>query len=107
MRVRQVPRLVLTVLVAVLVVGIPAWAAQIKGQIKSIDRNMSQIVVHDEETKNDVVVSLAALSAKSSSLGKKLDVKDFQPGARVVVETGVVASRIVLDQTTPAQGSAP
>src|SRR5437763_17206219 len=106
MRVRQVPRLVLTLLVAVLVVVIPAWAAEIKGEIKSIDRNLSQIVVHDEETKKDVVVSLATLTAKSSSLGKRLDVKELKPGSRVVVSTGVVASKIAMDLSTPAEGSA-
>ena len=106
MRVPAVCKLVLMVLVAALVVAIPALAAEIKGQIKSIDRNLSQIVVHDEETKKDVVVSLATLTAKSSSLGKRLDVKELKPGSRVVVNTGVVASRIALDQSTLGEGAA-
>src|SRR5437763_17204322 len=106
MRVLDVPKLGLVALAAALVIAVPLLAAEIRGEIKSIDRNLSQIVVHDEETKSDVVVSLAALAAKSTGLGKKVDVKDLKPGSRVVVSTGVVASKVALDESRPAEASA-
>src|SRR5262249_12807529 len=96
MKVRRVPKFAMASLVAFVVSSLPLLAEQIKGEIKSIDRASSLLVVSDEETNRDVVVSLAALTAKTSTLSKKVDLKDLKPGARVVVETGTVASKISL-----------
>jgi uncharacterized protein len=101
MNARQVPKFALTFLVAALAIAVPLAAAQIKGQIKSIDRGTSQMVVHDEETKSDVIVNLSALTNKNSSLGKKFDVNDLKPGTKVVVNAGFVASNVSIDTSQP------
>ena len=102
MRARLFPKLAVTIAVAVLAAAAPAIAGQFKGEIKSIDRSNSQAVIHDEETKKDVAVSLASLTSKTSSrLGKGADLKDLKPGIRVVVNEGVVASSIEIDEGTP------
>ena len=62
MRFRHSSKLAVSFAVAALAVAAPLIAGQIKGEIKSIDRSKSQIVVHDEETKKDVTVSLASLT---------------------------------------------
>jgi uncharacterized protein len=92
MRVREVGKLAVSLVVAALAVAVPAIAGQIKGEIRSIDRATSRAVIHDEETKQDVTVSLAGLTPKTSSgLSKNADMKDLKPGVKVVVNEGVVA----------------
>jgi hypothetical protein len=104
MRVRQVPKLAVTMVVAALIAGTPVVAAEIKGEVKSIDRATQQMVVHDDLTKSDVTVNLSALTARTTRLGKNLELKDLKPGARVVVDTGVVASKIGIDESKSAEG---
>jgi hypothetical protein len=89
--------------VAVLAVAAPLIAGQIKGEIKSIDRASSQAVVHDEETKKDLTVNLAAVAKSvSSRLGKSGDpLRDLRPGVKVVVNEGVVASSVEIDTSKP------
>jgi uncharacterized protein len=103
MRPRQVPKLTLMFVAATLAVAAPLIAAQIRGEIKSIDRTGAQMVVHDEETKTDVTVSLSALRSKSSGLGQNLDIKDLKPGARIVVSEGIVASSVTIDDSKPKE----
>ena len=81
----------------------PLIAGQIKGEIKSIDRASSQAVIHDEESKKDVTVNLASLAKPASSrLGKNVDLlQDLKPGVKVVVNEGVVASSVEIDESTP------
>jgi hypothetical protein len=43
-------------MVGALAVGFRTPAAEIKGQIKSIDQDRSQLVIRDDETRSDVVV---------------------------------------------------
>lgn len=105
MTVRIVPKLVLPFVVAALVVGAPVFAAEIRGEIKSIDRNLAHMVVQDEGTKSDVVVNLAALTARPGIVGSKVDVKDLKPGERVIVSVGVVASTIAIDREAAAGGA--
>jgi hypothetical protein len=88
--------------VALLAVATPLLAGQIKGEIKSIDRTTSLAVIHDEETKQDITVSLNSLAKPSSSrLGKNVELKDLRPGVKVVVNEGVVASSVEIDETKP------
>ena len=89
--------------VAALAVAAPLVAGQIRGEIKSIDRASSQAVIHDEESKKDVTVNLASLTKPSSSrLGKNVDLlRDLKPGVKVVVNEGVVASSVEIDESTP------
>ena len=101
MNVRQVPKLALTFFVATLAVAVPLIAGQIKGEIKSIYRATSTMVVHDEETKSDVTVSLTALTNKKASLGKSFQLNDLKPGVRVVVNEGIVASNVSIDVSKP------
>jgi hypothetical protein len=103
MRPRQIPKLTFTFLAATLAVAAPLVAAQIKGEIKSIDRTGARMVVHDEETKSDVTVSLASLTTKSSGSGNDLAIKDLKPGVKIVVEEGVVATRVTLDESKPKE----
>ena len=71
MPVRGKCKMAVSFAVAVLAVAAPLIAGQIKGEIKSIDRASSQAVVHDEETKKDLTVNLAAVAKSvSSRLGK-------------------------------------
>jgi hypothetical protein len=103
MRPRRIPELVFTVLAAIVAVAAPLAAAQIKGEIKSIDRAGAKMVVHDEETRSDVTVSLAALTTKSAGANRNLAVKDLRPGVKIVVEEGVVASSVALDESKPKE----
>jgi hypothetical protein len=101
MRLRQVPKLALMFLAATPAVAAPLIAAQLKGEIKSVDRTNAQMVIHDEETKTDVTVSLGALSSKSTRLGKSLDV--LKPGVKVVINEGIVASSVTIDDSKPKE----
>jgi hypothetical protein len=87
---------------AVLAVAVPAVAGQIRGEIKSIDPAAARAVIHDEETKEDVTVSLAGLRAgPASGLGKGAQIKDLKPGVVVVINEGVVASSIEIAESRP------
>ena len=91
----QSPKLALAFLVAILTVSVPLLAGQIKGEVKSIDRSSSRMVVHDEETKQDVTVSLTALTGKVTSV--------LKPGVKVIVNEGFVASSVSIDESKPKQ----
>ncbi len=101
MRIGQMPRLAISFTVAALAVAAPLIAGQIKGEIKSVDPKNAQVVVTDDETKKDVTISLARLTAKGSRLGKSVELKDLKPGVKVVVNEAVVASGIEIADSQP------
>jgi uncharacterized protein len=102
MTVRGIGMLAVILVVAAVAVAVPAVAGQIKGEIRSIDPATSRAVIHDDETKQDVSVSLAGLTARSSSrLGKGIEIKDLKPGVKVVVNEGVVASSLEIADSKP------
>ncbi len=101
MRFRHSSKLVVSFAVAALAVAAPLIAGQIKGEIKSIDPSKSQAVIHDEETKKEVTISLSSLTSKSSRLGKSADLKDLKPGVKVIVNEAVVASDLEIYDSTP------
>ena len=88
------PKVGTAILVAVLVVGMPALADEIRGKIKSIDRVRAEIVVADEKLERDVTVSLGTLT---KGLGKNDELKNLKEGKRVIVENAIVAARITFD----------
>lgn len=103
MSVRGVRKLAVSLAVTVLATAVPAVAGQIKGEIRSIDQARSQAVIHDEETRQDVSVSLAGvLAGTSTGVGKGVDLKGLKPGVKVVVSEGVVASSVEIADPTPA-----
>ncbi len=95
MSVRQIPKLAATFLVATLAIAGPLIGGQIKGEIRSIDRSSSRMVVHDEETKQDVTVSLSALTSKNTG--------QLKPGVKIVVNEGFVASDVTIDESKPRE----
>ena len=80
-------RLSAAVFVAALVVAVPVLAEEIRGKIKSIDRNRSEIVVADERSEKDVTVSLASLRK-----GGKRRSQESQGRISVTVDSAVVAA---------------
>ena len=103
MRARGKLKLAVSAAVAVLAVAAaPLIAGQIKGEVKSIDRSTSQIVVHDAESKEDITVSLPGLVRPSSTaLGKKVELRDLKPGMKVVINEAVSASSLEIDDSKP------
>lgn len=90
----RLPKIGTAILVAVLVVAMPALADEIRGKIKSIDRARSEIVVADEKLERDVTVSLGPLT---TGLGKADALKNLKEGKRVTIENAIVAAKITLD----------
>ena len=90
----RIPKLAVSLFVAVLVIAIPAFADEIKGKVKAIDRTRSEIVVTDEKSETDVTVSLAALS---KGLGKTDALKNLKTGSRITVDNTFVAAKITFD----------
>ncbi len=102
MSVRGVRKLAVSLAVAMMAAAVPALAGQIKGEIKSIDPGTSRAVIHDEETKQDISVSLAGLAGGTSSgLSKGVDIKALKPGVKVVVNEGIVASSLEIADARP------
>ncbi len=97
----RIPRLALSFLVAALIVSVPIWAQEIKGTIKSVDPATSQMVIEDEHSKTETTVNLGALV--KAGLGKNVNLKTLKPGARVAVTTGVVASRVAIEESESSE----
>lgn len=109
MRRVQVTKLAIAGLVAALVVCVvPAIADEIRGRITSVDPATQTIVVHDEKTKTDVTVSLAALG-QSKGLGKsrKVDFKTLKVGTPIVVSNAIVAANIEIIPEESSEERAP
>jgi hypothetical protein len=88
--------------VALLAAGAPLIAGQIKGEVKSIDRTRSLAVIHDEETKQDITVSLSGLAKPSPGRrGTSVALEDLRPGTKVVINERVVASSLEIDESQP------
>jgi len=83
--------------VAGVALAAPLVAGQIWGKIRSIDRPGSLAVIHDEEIKKDVTISLVGLARSSSRLGEDVERKGLEPGNKVVVNERVVASSVAID----------
>jgi len=94
MTVRRKPKLVAALFVAALVIALPAFADELKGKIKSIDRSRSEIVVTDEKSERDVTASLSALN---KGLSKTDALKNLKDGTRITVDNAFLAARITLD----------
>jgi hypothetical protein len=94
-RIPRVTNLVAPIVAAVAVIGIPALAEEIRGKIKSIDRNRAEIVVVDEKSEREVTVNLGALAR---GLGKSVELAELEEGTRVTVDGAVVAARVSLEE---------
>jgi uncharacterized protein len=101
MNIRRIPKLVALLFVAALVIALPAFADEIKGKIKSIDRSRAEIVVTDEKTERDVTVSLSTLN---KGLSKTDAFKNLKTGARITVDNAFLAARITLDEEKKGEG---
>lgn len=89
---------ILTATVASTVVVSAAFAEEIKGKIKVVDRAKSQIVVHDSANERDVVVNVPSGAALKSTLDRRLLLKDLHEGADVVVSDAITASKLTVDE---------
>jgi hypothetical protein len=88
--------------VAMAVIALPVLGDEIRGKIKSIDRSRSEIVITDEKTENDVIVSLGSL-AKGLDRNDRLE--KLKEGSRVAIATAIVAAKITLDdEKKPVEG---
>ena len=79
------PRISLMAGIGLLVIGIPVLAQELRGTVKSVDRDNSRMVVHDELGQRDVVVNFnktTALKANDPGLG---DISNLKPGTRVSI----------------------
>src|SRR5262245_12523717 len=93
------PKLSLTVGVALLVVGLPVLAAdELKGTVKSVDRVNSRMVIHDEQSERDLVVSFNKLTWLSSKNRILSDLKEVKPGSRVSIMDSITASKVTLEE---------
>jgi hypothetical protein len=98
-----------TVLVVSFLIAIPALLAEqssqaeIKGEVKEINRETGQMIVHDAATHTDLTVSLSALISNPGKIGKIADFKELKPGASVVINAGFLASSISIDGSTVKQ----
>ncbi len=50
------PKVALMAGMALLMIGLPILADELRGTVKSVDANNSRMVVHDEQARRDVVV---------------------------------------------------
>ncbi len=96
------PRTALLAGMGLLVIGLPVLAQELRGTVKSVDRDNSRMVVHDELGQHDVVVNFnktTALKTNDASLG---DIKNVKPGAHVSIVDSLTASRVTVEDASAA-----
>ena len=88
------PKIALMAGMALLVIGLPVLADELRGTVKSVDANNSRMVVHDELAQRDVVVNFNRLTTLKSSDRSLSTLKDLKPGAHVSIMDSLTASKV-------------
>ena len=78
------PKVALVAGMALLVIGLPVLADELRGTVKSVDANNSRMVVHDELAQRDVVVNFNRLTALKSSDRSLSTLNDLKTGRSCV-----------------------
>jgi uncharacterized protein len=94
------PKIALMAGMALLVIGLPVLADELRGTVKSVDANNSRMVVHDELGHRDVVVNFNRLTALKSSDRSLSTLKDLKPGAHVSIMDSLTASKVTVGETS-------
>lgn len=88
--------------IAILFTSSRLVAGQIQGEIRSVDRAGSRVLVFDEGTGKEIQVDLSRLMTLPRSHGSKIvKWEDLRPGVKIVIDEGVVASRLEVRNGTP------
>ena len=103
MRLDRVHGIALTACLASLVLALPVLAEELRGTVKSVDRDNSRMVVHDEMAQRDVVVNFNKLTALKSKDAASCDLKDVKPGVADLDLDSVTASRVTVDDAIPTE----
>ena len=74
------PKVALMAGMALLVIGLPVLADELRGTVKSVNANNSRMVVHDELAHRDVVVNFNRHTTLKSSDHSLSTLKDLKPG---------------------------
>jgi hypothetical protein len=92
----------IAVATATLVVAISVSAEELRGTVKSVDRTTSRMIIHDEQGQRDVTVSFNKLTSLSSKSPDQKTIADLKEGARVAVVDAVMASKVTVEEASPA-----
>ena len=96
------PRISLMAGMGLLVIGLPVLAQELRGTVKSVDRDNSRMVVHDELGQRDVVVNFNKTTALKSNVGTLGDLKSVKPGSHVTIVDSMVASKVTIEDPSTA-----
>ena len=94
------PKVALMAGMALLVIGLPVLADELRGTVKSVDANNSRMVVHDELAQRDVVVNFNRLTTLKSGDRSQSTLKDVKPGAHVSIIDSLTASKVTVEETS-------
>jgi uncharacterized protein len=94
------PKVALMAGMALLVIGLPVLADELRGTVKSVDANNSRMVVHDELAQRDVVVNFDRLTTLKSSDRSLSTLEDLKPGAHVLIMDSLTASKVTVEETS-------
>ncbi len=105
MYVIRFPKIALMAGMALLVIGLPVLAEELRGTVKSVDVDTSRMIVYDELAQRDVVVNLNKLTALKSADPSQSSFKDVKPGTHVSILDSLTASKVTIDElkTAPAE----
>src|SRR5271157_6009209 len=96
------PKVALMAGMALLVIGLPVLADELRGTVKSVDANNSRMVVHDEQARRDVVVNFNGLTTLKSGDRSLSTLKDLRPGAHVSIMDSLTASKVTVEERSVA-----
>ena len=94
------PKVALMAGMALLVIGLPVLADELRGTVKSVDGENSRMVVHDELAQRDVVVNFNRLTTLKSGDRSLSTLKDLRPGAHVSIMDSLTASKVTVEETS-------
>jgi len=98
------PKVALMAGTALLVIGLPVLADELRGTVKSVDANNSRMIVHDELAQRDVVVNLNKLTTLKSGDRSLSTLEDIKPGAHVSIMDSLTASKVTVQETSVVAG---
>ncbi len=101
------PKVALMAGMALLVIGLPVLADELRGTVKSIDGDNSRMVVHDELAQRDVVLNFNRLTGLKSADRSLSTLKDLKPGAHVSIMDSLTASKVTVEQTSVVAAEQP
>ena len=99
----RVPRFALVAGMALLVIGLPVLAEELRGTVKSVDGEKQRMIVHDELAQRDVVVSFNKLTSLMSADPNQSTLTDIKPGAHVTINDTLTASKVTVEETRAAR----